>query len=81
MYFVMTAVSTYLPYIQMILAIILVALILMQRSESGSGGAFGGNDNWNAAYHTRRGLEKIIFNTTIVISIIFAVLSLISILL
>jgi len=75
----MTAIVTYLPYIQMILAIVLVALILMQHSESGSGGAFGGNDNWNAGYHTRRGFEKIIFDTTIIVSIIFVVLSFVSI--
>lgn len=63
----------------MILAIVLVALILMQHSESSSGGAFGGNDNWNAGYHTRRGVEKILFNTTITISIIFTLLSFLTI--
>lgn len=75
----MIFISTYLPYIQIILAIVLVALVLMQQSESGSGGAFGGNDNWNAAYHTRRGFEKTLFNLTIIISIFFALSSFLAI--
>lgn len=76
----MTFVSTYLPYIQIILAIILVALILMQQTDSSSGGAFGGNDNWNSGYHTRRGFEKILFNLTIIISVFFALSSFVNIL-
>jgi protein translocase SecG subunit len=72
----MTGLISALPYIQIILAIILIALVLMQRSEASVGGSFGGNDNWNAAYHTRRGFEKFLFNATIVIGILFAVASL-----
>lgn len=68
-----------LPYIQLILAIFLIASILIQQSESNSGGVFGGNDNWSAGYHTRRGFEKIIFNTTIIFSVLFVLLSLIAI--
>jgi preprotein translocase subunit SecG len=75
----MTALATYLPYIQIILAILIIAAILMQQSDASSGGAFGGADNWNAGYHTRRGFEKIIFNITIVLGILFALLSLIAV--
>jgi len=75
----MTAIATYLPYIQLILAILLVASVLIQQSEASSGGAFGGADNWNAGYHTRRGSEKVIFNTTIILGILFALFSLIAI--
>lgn len=76
----MTTLITYLPYIQIVLAILIIACILLQQSDASSGGAFGGGDNWNAGYHTRRGFEKVIFNTTIVLGILFAVLSLVSIL-
>ncbi len=76
----MTLLTTYLPYVQLILAILLIATVLLQNSESSSGGAFGGGDNWNAGYHTRRGFEKVIFNTSIIFGILFAVLSLTSIL-
>ena len=68
--------TSLLPYIQIILAVIIIAAILVQKSEAGVGGAFGGGDNWNAGYHTRRGFEKFIFNTTIVLSILFAITSL-----
>ena len=75
----MTALTAYLPYIQIILSVLLVATVLLQQSEASSGGAFGGADNWNAGYHTRRGSEKVIFNITIAISVLFALLSLITI--
>jgi len=76
----MIALATYLPYIQIILAILLIGSILIQQSEASAGGAFGGGDNWNAGYHTRRGFEKVIFNTTIVLGVLFAVLSLVAVL-
>lgn len=75
----MTALATYLPYIQIILAILIIAGILLQQSDASSGGAFGGADNWNAGYHTRRGFEKVIFNITVILGILFAVLSLVAI--
>jgi len=59
----------------------MTAAILVQKSESGMDGTFGGNDNWNAAYHTRRGFEKVIFNTTIILGILFVITSLAALLL
>ncbi|MFA5935126.1 MAG: preprotein translocase subunit SecG [Candidatus Paceibacterota bacterium] len=67
-----------LPYIQIILAVLIVAAVLMQKSESGVGGAFGGGDSWNSAYHTRRGFEKFLFNATITLAILFALVSLVA---
>ena len=72
---------TFLPYLQIILAVLLVAAILMQRSEASTGGIFGGNDNWNAAYHTRRGFEKTLFNITIILGILFTVASILALIL
>jgi len=59
-----------LPYIQISFATILVALILLQHSEADIGGSFGGSDGVNAA-RTRRGAERVIFNSTILIAILF----------
>ena len=70
-----------LPYIQIILAVLMTAAILVQKSESGMDGTFGGSDNWNSAYHTRRGFEKVIFNITIILGILFVVTSLLALLL
>lgn len=65
-------IQTFLPYAQVVLSVILVALILIQHSEAGAGGAFGGGDNFSGAAHTKRGAEKIIFITTIVVAVLFA---------
>ncbi|MFC1721244.1 preprotein translocase subunit SecG [Patescibacteria group bacterium] len=63
-----------LPYIQITLSILLVIVILLQQTGAGLGGAFGGSDS-SSGFHTRRGAEKILFNATIVIAILFAVTS------
>ena len=70
--------TSLLPYIQIILAILMVAAVLVQRSEASAGGAFGGQDNWNAGYHTKRGFEKFIFNATIVLAVLFTITSLVA---
>lgn len=60
-----------LPYIQIGLSVLLVVCVLLQQTGASMGGAFGG-DNFSAAYHTRRGAEKFLFQATIVIGILFA---------
>ncbi len=70
---VLLVMKSLLPYIQIILSVILVILILVQKTGAQVGGAFGGSDNFSSAFHTRRGLEKGLFNITIVIAILFAV--------
>ena len=49
-----------------------MAGVLIQQSEAGVGGAFGGGDGFSSGNHTKRGAEKVIFIGTIVISILFA---------
>ncbi len=63
-------ISSYLPYIQIILAVVLVGLILLQHSDASIGSAFGG-DSLGGSHHTRRGPEKAIFVTTIVVAVLF----------
>lgn len=63
---------TTLSYIQIILAVIMTALVLLQYSEAGAGSAFGGGDNFNSGFHTRRGIERTMFFATIVIGVLFA---------
>ena len=60
-----------LPVIQIILSVLLVVLILLQQSEAGLGAAFGGSGD-SGFKHTRRGFEKVLFNSTIVVAILFA---------
>ncbi|MDO8443946.1 MAG: preprotein translocase subunit SecG [bacterium] len=60
--------STTLKIIQIVLAVVLTALILLQQRGSGLGTAFGGEGN---VYRSRRGIEKFLFTATIVIAILF----------
>jgi preprotein translocase subunit SecG len=74
----MKVISSLLPYIQIVLAIALIAVILLQQTGAAMGGAFGGSDNFSSAFHTRRGLERTLFIATIVIGILFAVSALVN---
>jgi protein translocase SecG subunit len=68
-----------LPWIQIVLSVFLVAIILLQQSAAGAGGAFGGSDG-GAINHTRRGFEKLLFRATIVVAILFVISTFIAIL-
>lgn len=72
----MTSLISLLPYIQIVLSILLVVTILIQKSEAGVGGSFGGSDNFNAGFHSRRGFEQKLFYFTIAIVILFIISSL-----
>lgn len=64
--------------IQIILAIILVGLILLQAKGTGLGSTFGGELGF---YGTKRGAEKILFNLTIIVAILFLLSLLLALLL
>jgi preprotein translocase subunit SecG len=66
----MELVTAALPYIEIALAILLVAGILLQQRGATLGGAFGG-DNFSSTFNKRRGAEKFLFQATIVIAILF----------
>lgn len=70
-------VLTILSIIQLILSILLMTVILLQQKGGGLGAAFGGSSN---VYSTKRGIDKILFNITIVISVLFLLISVISLL-
>ena len=59
-----------LPYIQIGLSVIMVALILIQHSDESLGSAFGSAGN-EGQYRTRRGAELYIFRVTIVVAMLF----------
>lgn len=72
----MSSLVAILPYIEIVLSILLIVAILLQRSQAGVGGSFGGNDNFAAGFHTRRGFEQKLFYFTIIIGVLFAISSL-----
>lgn len=54
--------------IQIVVAILLIGVILLQQQGSGLGTSWGGS---GASYHTRQGLEKMMFRFTIVLVAVF----------
>jgi len=67
--------QTYLNVAQIVLSIALVAVILLQVRGGGLGGIFGQPDT---VYRTKRGVERILFQLTIVLVILFIIVSLIT---
>jgi len=70
-------VLTYFYAIEIIVAATLITLILLQTKGSGLGGIFGGSDS--GIYRTRRGVEKTLFQATIVLSIVFFIFALVTV--
>ena len=64
----------FINILQIIIAIILTVVILMQNRGAGMSGVFGGGGS--NVYMTKRGLEKKLYVATIVLSITFFVISL-----
>lgn len=58
--------------LQAILSVFIITAVLLQSQGGGLGPAFGGGSE---SYHTKRGLEKVIFNATIVLVVLFAIVS------
>jgi preprotein translocase subunit SecG len=65
--------QTYLIIAQMVISIALVLTILLQVRGGGLGGIFGQPD---AVYRTKRGVEKTLFQFTIILVVLFVAISL-----
>lgn len=59
--------------VQIIISVTLVTIILLQGKGSGIGSTFGGS---GGIYRTRRGVEKLLFQVTIGLAILFFFISL-----
>ncbi|MFC1984811.1 preprotein translocase subunit SecG [Chloroflexota bacterium] len=68
--------QVYLNVAQIVLSIALVLAILLQIRGGGLGGIFGQADT---VYRTRRGLEKTLFQLTIILVVLFIVISIVSV--
>jgi len=66
---------TYFYIAQIIVAVALIVVSLLQVKGGGLGGIFGQADT---VYRTKRGLEKTLFQFTIALVVIFIVLSIVS---
>jgi len=68
-------VQTYFNIAQLIVAVVLIAVILLQVRGGGLGGIFGQPDS---TFRTRRGVEKALFQFTIALVVLFVALSILS---
>lgn len=62
--------------VQIITAVCLSAMILLQAKGVGLGKAWGGSGDF---YKNRRGVEKLLFNSTILLAVLFLIFSLLSV--
>jgi preprotein translocase subunit SecG len=67
--------QVYLNVAQIILAIALVLAVMLQIKGGGLGGIFGQADT---VYRTKRGLEKTLFQLTLVVVALFIIIAIIS---
>ena len=67
--------EVFLKVTQIVLAIALVFVILLQVRGGGLGGIFGQADT---VFRTRRGLERTLFQLTVVLVVIFVVLAIVT---
>jgi preprotein translocase subunit SecG len=69
-------ISDALNFVQLILAIVLTTIILLQTKGSGFTGMFGGDSS--TVYRTKRGFELVLFRVTIGLSVAFFLVALLN---
>jgi preprotein translocase subunit SecG len=67
--------ETYFNVAQIIVAVVLIGVLLLQVRGGGLGGIFGQPDS---TFRTRRGIEKTLFQFTIALVVVFVILSVLS---
>jgi protein translocase SecG subunit len=60
---------------QVIISALLIGAILLQPKGTGLGQAWGGESTF---YHTKKGLEKFVFVATIILAVLFFLVSILS---
>ena len=70
--------DNYLNLAQMLISIVLVVVVLLQTRGTDVGAAFGAGSS-GSSFRTRRGLEKTLFQLTILLAIMFLVISAMSV--
>lgn len=70
--------TVYLYLAQIVLGIAIIAIVLIQAKDAGMSNMFGGSGDMGV-YKTRRGVEKTLFNATIVLTAVFMILCLVTV--
>lgn len=66
----------YLYIVQIILSIVLILVVLLQAKGSGFSGVFASD---SSGYRSRRGIERTLYNFTIVIAVLFVLISIVTV--
>ncbi len=70
--------EVYLYLAQIVLGIAIIVIVLLQSKDTGMSNMFGGSGDMGV-YRTRRGVEKTLFNATIILGSIFMLLCLLTV--
>lgn len=70
----------YLKLAMTVVSIAMIVVILLQSRGAGLGGLSGG-DYGGGGYHVRRGVERLLFNVTIGLSVVFFALAILNVML
>jgi len=70
--------ADYLNLAQVLISLVLIAVVLLQTRGTDIGAAFGGSSG-GSSFRTRRGLEKTLFQLTILLAVIFLAISIFSV--
>ncbi len=68
--------DTYLYVVQIFVSVVLIAVLLLQARGSGFSATFNSD---SSIYRTRRGVERTLFNVTIILAVVFVVVSILSV--
>ncbi len=72
--------AVYLKLAMAVVSIAMIVVILLQSRGAGLGGLSGG-DYGGGGYHVRRGVERLLFNVTIGLSVVFFALAIVNVIL
>ena len=68
-------IANILKYVEVVISILLIISVLLQNRSGGLGTVFGGVSG-GEFYRSKRGLEAFLYNSTIILGILFAVIAL-----
>lgn len=68
--------QTYLNIAMIIVSVLMIVLVIFGARNSAVGNVFGGGDS--PVYHSRRGVERTLFNVTVWVAVVFFVLAILS---
>jgi len=67
-----------LNILQIVISVILIVVVLLQVKGSGFGAALGGMSG-GSVFRTKRGLERTLFQATIMLAVVFVMVSFLSV--